>query len=202
MPLSLLLIPLALAFQAAPAARPVRFMGIEAEATRVAFVCDGSRWTQTKDDELAAELIRAVEPLGPDQQFAVLFFADGRAWGPDDGKPLAATEENKRKLRGWLQDLETGRDSTPAPGLARAFEARPDAVFFVSDGQFGDYDDVARLVAKLNPERTTRVHTVGYFLNEAEDDSRAFVDFLRKLADDHGGQFKVAYAEEMRRRAP
>ena len=193
---------LAIAFQAPPAAPKVRFMGIEAEAKRVAFVCDGSRWTQTKDEELAAELLRAVGPLGPEQQFAVIFFADGRTWGPGDGKPLDATDENKRKLRDWLDALETGHDSTPAPGLERAFEAEPDAVFFVSDGHFDRYDDVARLVAKLNPERTARVHTVGYFRNEAEDDSRAFVEFLRKLADHHGGQFKVAYAEEMDRRVP
>ena len=191
---------LAIALQAPPAAAKLRFMGIEAEAKRVAFVCDGSRWTQTKDEELAAELLRAVEPLGPGQQFAVIFFADGRAWGPGDGKPLDATDDNKRKLRDWLDALETGHDSTPAAGLERAFEAKPDAVYFVSDGHFGDYDDVARLVARLNPERTARVHTVGYFLNEAEDDSRAFVEFLRKLAEDHGGQSKVAYAEEMDRR--
>ena len=188
--------------QAPPAtAPPVRFMGIEAQANRVAFACDASRWTETKDEELYAELLRAVEPLTPDQHFAVIFFADDKAWGPAGGKPLPATPENKQKLRDWLDAVDLGRDSTPAPGLKLAFEGKPDAVFFTSDGEFAGYDDVARLVAALNPGRATAVHAVGFFLNEDEDDSRTFVEFLRKLADDNGGQFKVAYAQEMKRHA-
>lgn len=185
----------------APAPGPaVRFMGLEAEASRIAFVCDGSRWTDTKDDELFAELLRAVKPLAPEQHFSVIFFADGKGWGPGDGRPMPATDQNKRALRDWLHDLETGRQSTPAPGLKLALEGKPDTVFFVSDGHFDDYTGVASLVTTLNPERAVRVHAIGYFRNEEEDDSRSFVEFLRALARDHGGQFKVAYADEMRRR--
>lgn len=175
-------------------------MGIQTEAKRIAFVCDASRWTETKDEELYAQLLRAVEPLAPEQDFAVIFFADDKAWGPADGKPLPATPENKQKLREWLDATETGRESTPAPGLKLAFDGKPDTVFFVSDGHFADYEDVARLVASLNPGRATRVHAVGFFLNEEEDDSRSYIEFLRKLAEDNGGQFKIAYADAMKRR--
>ena len=174
-------------------------MGIAAEAKRIAFVCDGSRWLETKDEELFAELLRAVEPLGPDQQFSVIFYADGKATGSEGGRPIPATDDGKRKLRNWLGRFSAGRDSTPAPGLKLAFEGKPDAVFFVSDGQFDRYDHVQQLVTTLNPQRAVRVHAVGYFLNEAEDDSRRFVEFMQTLAEENGGQFKVAYAEEMKR---
>lgn len=177
----------------------VPFMGIEAQATRVAFACDGSRWTETKDEELFAELLRAVKPLVPQQEFSVIFFADGKARGPGEGRPMAATDENKAKLRDWLDDYRLGRDSTPLPGLKLAFQGSPDAVFFVTDGHFDGYDEVARLVASLNPERATRVHAIGYFLNHAEDDSRRFVEFMEALARANGGEFKLAYADELRR---
>ena len=183
-----------------PAPAAVQFMGIGADVTRVAFVCDGSRWVETKDEELFAELLRAVEPLGPDRHFSVIFAADGKVTGPEGGRPIAATAENKRKLRNWLESFApNGRDSTPAVGLELAFEGKPDAVFFVSDGQFERYDDVRRLVASVNPQRAARVHAVGYFRNEREDDSRQFIEFMQKLAKANGGEFKLAYADEMRR---
>lgn len=204
---TLLLVLLSTLSAAAPAPEPappgapaVSFMGIKAEATRVAFVCDGSRWTDTKDEELFAELLRAIEPLVPDQHFAVIFFADDKAWGPEGGKPLAGTPENKKALREWLESVDLGRQSTPAAGLKLAFEGTPDCVFFTSDGNFERYDEVRTLVASLNRGRSVRVHTAGYFLSEEEDDSRSFVEFLKKLADDNGGQSKVAYADEMKRR--
>lgn len=186
---------------AEPPATSVQFMGVAAEATRVAFVCDGSRWTETKDEELFAELLRAVKPLAPEQEFSVIFFADDKAFGPADGRPMPATEENKAKLREWLDEFELGRDSTPAAGLTRAFEGKPDAVFFISDGNFERYDEVARLVAGLNADGAARVHAIAYFLNEEEDDSRRFVEFMRQIAETNGGQFKVAYADGLRRHA-
>lgn len=184
---------------AGPPATPVQFMGVAAEATRIAFVCDGSRWTETKDEELFAELLRAVKPLTPGQEFSVVLFADDKAFGPADGRPMPATEENKAKLRAWLDAFELGRDSTPAAGLTRAFDGKPDAVFFTSDGNFERHDEVARVVATLNADGAAKVHAIAYFLNEEEDDSRRFIEFMTQLAENNGGQFKVAYADGLRR---
>jgi hypothetical protein len=202
--LLLLLLPALAPTRRAPdaAPSPVRFMGVDAGvASRVAFVCDGSRWTETKDEELFAELLRAVKPLGPGQEFSVIFFADNQASGPGGGRPMPATDENKAKLKAWLSEFRLGRDSTPAAGLKLTFEGKPDAVFFATDGNFEGYDEVARLVETLNPGRAAKVYAIGYFLDEAEDDSRRFVEFMQQLAEANGGQFKLAYADELRRRA-
>ena len=177
----------------------VKFMGVEAEAASVAFVCDGSRWTKKTIDDLSTELLRTVEAMTPDQRFAVVFFADDKASGPDDGRPIAATDENKRKLRHWLGDVTLGDKSTPIPALTSAFDAKPDAVFFVSSGEFDDYDGVAGHVEVLNTGRTVRVYPVGLFPTIKQDDSRAFVRFLKKLADDHRGEFRLVYADALRR---
>jgi|SRR5688572_1311334 len=186
---------------AALLAAPVRFADVEIDGKSIAFVCDGSRWTRNKIDELSDELTRTVDAMQPEQQFAVMFFADDRATGFEDGRPVAATDENKRALRDWLKDVKLGENSTPIAGLSRAFEAKPDAIIFVSDGEFKDYDGVEAHVARLNPDRAVRVYTIGFFEDEKEDDSRPFVRFMQKLAEQNGGQFKAVYADELKRRA-
>src|SRR5688572_6513628 len=103
-------------------AAPVQFAEVPIEGKTIAYVCDGSRWTKNKIDELSDELAASVEAMQPDQQFAVMFFADEKTTAFEGGKPVPATEENKRKLRDWLEDLELGDQSTPAAGLSRAFE--------------------------------------------------------------------------------
>jgi hypothetical protein len=186
---------------AALLASPVRFADVDIDAKAIAFVCDGSRWTRAKVEGLAEALAVAVDAMRPDQHFAVIFFADEKASGFEDGKPVAATDENKRKLRDWLRDVELGDKSTPAVGLTRAFEAKPEAVVFISSGEFEDFDGVEAHVAKLNTDKAVRVHAIGFFRNEKEDDSRPFVTFMQKLAEQNGGQFKTVYADELKRGA-
>src|SRR5215203_470490 len=91
---------------AALLASPVRFADVDIDAKAIAFVCDGSRWTKNKIDELTDEIARSIDSMQADQQFAVIFFADDKASGFEDGKPVAATDENKRKLRDWLKDVD------------------------------------------------------------------------------------------------
>jgi hypothetical protein len=181
------------------AAEPVKFGGMEIEGKSIAFVCDGSRWTKNKLKELIDELAGTVESMTPDQQFAVIFFADDKTSGPNDGRPLPATEDNKRRLRDWLRGIQLGDKPTPIPGLTRAFEGKPDTVVFITDGEFDDYNGVAEHVATLNAKRGVRVHAVGFFATEDEDDSRSFVRFMKSLAERNGGRFKAVYADELKR---
>jgi len=182
------------------AAAPARFMGLKIEAKSVVFVCDGSRWTEDKDDELIYELSSAIDDLQSDQLVAVLFFADEKIQTFNDAKPVPATDENKRKLRSWLRELKFAGDSTPLPGLVRALELKPEAVVFVSSGEFKNFDAIESSVDSLNKDRKIRVHTVGYFQAEKDDDSRSFHQFMKRLAERNGGKSVVAYADELRRK--
>src|SRR5688500_6809780 len=137
--------------------------------------------------------------MTPDQQFAVIFFADDTATGFSDGKLMPATDDNKRLLRDWLHDVQLGDRPTPIPGLTRAFEAKPDTAVFLTDGEFEDYDGVEAHVASLNPQRATSVYAVGFFATEKEDDSRPFVRFMKSLAERNGGRFRALYADELNR---
>jgi hypothetical protein len=183
----------------AAGAEPVKFGGLEIGGKSIAFVCDGSRWTKSKLPELRDELVKAIDAMTGDQKFAVVFFADDKASGPNGGKLLPATDENKRALRDWFVDFQLGDKPTPIAGLTRAFDDRPETVAFLTDGHFDDYDGVAAHVAKLNPKQAVRVYAVGFFANEAEDDSRSFVTFMKSLAEANRGTFKAVYADELKR---
>ena len=183
----------------ASAAQPVRLGGLEVEGKSVAFVCDGSRWTKNKLRELTDELAHAMRQMTADQQFAVIFFADDKTTGFNAGKLTAATDANKDALRDWLDDVEADGEPTPIPGLTTAFDAKPDSVVFITDGIFEHYDEVDAHVAKLNPERRVRVYAVGFFANEAADNSRQFMRFMRALADRNNGRSKAVYADELKR---
>ena len=183
----------------ARAAEAVTFGGLEIEGKSVAFVCDGSRWTKNKLEELADELAHTVGQMTADQQFVVIFFADDKTTGFNGGKLMPATDQNKDALRDWLDDLEADGEPTPLPGLTVAFEAKPESVVFITDGVFDDYDEVEAHVAKLNPERKVRVYAVGFFATAAADDSRQFMRFMRALADRNNGRSKAVYADELKR---
>ena len=195
-----LLVLLAVFAGPAAAAPVVSFAGHKFEAQRVAFACDGSRWTKNKMIELLEELNHTVEQMAADQEFAIIFFAEDAVTAFAGGKLTPATRDNKRALANWLKDIEARGASTPIPGLTRAFEAKPDAVVFTSGGMFQNYDAVESHVDTLNPKRQTTLHAVGFFKTEAEDDSRDFVKFMRRLAERNGGASRVVYADELERK--
>ena len=178
----------------------VRFGNLQIDEPSVAFVVDGSRWTKNKQIELNEELVRTVAGMPADRQFAVIFFADDKLTSFAGGKLVPATDDNKDKLRAWLEDVELGDDPRPIPALTRAFELKPAAVVFITDGHFDDYDGVESHAASLNKDAKVRVHTVGFFKSVAQDDSRKFVEFMRRLAERNGGRSVVVYADELKKR--
>jgi hypothetical protein len=178
----------------------IKFAGVEIEgAKNVAFVCDGSRWMKNKIEDLQIELAAAVDTLAADQQVSIVFFADDKPYGPNDGRPLPATDENKKKLKDWLSHVELGDAPTPMPGITRAFEGKPDTVIFVTEGQFENFDEIESHVAKLNAAKAAKVYPVGFFRSEKEDDSATFARFMKKLAEDYGGKFHAVYVDELKR---
>jgi hypothetical protein len=169
-----------------------------AAGKHIAFVCDGSRWQKDKIDDLADELAVTVQALSADQQVAILFFADGKVFGPSDGRPVPATEENKNAIRSWLRRVKLGREPTPLAGINQAFEAKPDTVVFISDGQFRTFAEVRDRVAVLNRDKAVKLHTIGFFATADQDDSKSFAQFMKQLADDNGGKHAAVYADELK----
>lgn len=177
----------------------VNFAKVKLEAGKnIAFVCDGSRWQKDKIDDLADELAVTVQSLAPDQKVAILFFADDKVFGPNQGRPLPATDENKNAIRSFLRRVKLGREPTPLAGINQAFNAKPDTVVFISDGEFRTFAEVRDRVAELNRDKAVKLHTIGFFATAGQDDSKSFMQFMKQLAEDNGGKHAAVYADELK----
>ena len=180
-------------------AHEVNFAKVKFEAGKnIAFVCDGSRWQKDKIDDLAGELNVTIQSLPPDVQVAILFFADDKVFGPNQGRPLPATDENKAAIRSWLRRVKLGREPTPLAGLDEAFKFKPETVVFISDGEFRTFAEVRDRVAELNKAKAAKLQTIGFFATADQDDSMSFVRFMKQLAEDNGGKYHAVYADELK----
>lgn len=144
------------------------------------------------------ELLRSVDKLAPYQSFYVILFSTTTRRMFDDESPapvtIPATAENKLRLRQWLETAEVGGGTDPREALFLALSIAPDAIFFLSDGDFnrvtgrekhrlfaGD-PEAEQLVQRLN-RTCIPIHTFAY-----EDPSSK--ERMEKLAQLSGGDYK------------
>ncbi len=162
------------------------FFGVEAQGSRFAYVVDIS--LSMAEDRLAAlkvALGESVEGLLEHTHFAiVLYNSDAyplsrRGWIP-------ATEKSKRILSRDLRAVRATGGTNPIPGfeIVFAMKPRPDAIYFMTDGQFQVPERVAARIARMNERglRRTPIHCITFI-----DDSGA--DIMKAIARRSGGTY-------------
>jgi Mg-chelatase subunit ChlD len=159
----------------------VRFFGVETVAQRVAFVVDksgsmdGARW-----QACIAQLEQALWNLTERAQFAIVLF-DGAAY------PASATWSNVETASldaaiTLLKNTTPSGGTSPGPAFQSVFTMSepPDVVFFLTDGELGEFS-VDQMNA-LKGNAPTVVNTVAL-------ENGAGSDALNDIASDSGGQF-------------
>jgi hypothetical protein len=102
-------------------------------------------------------------------------------------EPVFATEKEVARTVSWVNDAVADGGTYPLPALLYALSLRPDAIYFLSDGQF-DPLTIHELKVRNRPTKRVRmrqipIHTV------------AFVDYgtiglMRTIARNSGGEFR------------
>lgn len=160
------------------------FFGVEANGERIVYVVDcslsmrGARWQAAR-----AELIRSLESLDQDVSFLVVFFSEDCY--PMPGSVLRqATKENIVLAADWIRSASLGWGTKPLQSVQLAHAQRPDTIFLLTDGEFGDR--TAQFLreenAALGPDMTS-VHTIAFH-------SREGIRLLRRIARENSGQFR------------
>ncbi len=168
------------------------FFGVQAQGKRFVFVCDCSRsMSGQKWMELQRELARCIGELGPEKSFYIVFF-DGEMhpmFAPSFHQEglLPAIEENVEKAQLWLSSIILGPNTEPFESMKFAAAFEPDAIFFLTDGEFSDYTapymrDFNKK-RKANDQKMVAVHTIGFFSNKGRV-------VLERIAKDSGGTYK------------
>ena len=164
------------------------FFGIGGYGQTFVYVvdCSDSMNDRGKFERARYELLRSIDQLGSEQKYYVIFYNSG-AFPMDAEKPEFATPDNKAKTTEWVSLVEPTGGTNPLPALMMALEFQPDAVFFLSDGQFDPGTiQVLRSRNTQNLRMKTRrvpIHTIAFLDRFAEG-------LMRMIARDSGGEYK------------
>jgi len=163
------------------------FFGIEAQGSRFAYIVDvsGSMNVEGRLDSLKRELTRSVEGLLENASFfIVLFSGDAQLLG---GRRdwSEGTDLNKRWARRTIARIGAQGETNPLPAfrLVLSTKPRPDAIYFMTDGDFGAQGDLVALeIAALNSQHRTPVHCICFVQRDSEA-------VMKRIARDSGGTY-------------
>ncbi len=183
------------------------YFGTVAYGNRFVYILDKSSSMREKSTRPASEcrfarakyeLIRSIDQLAPDQSFYVILFSTSTLRMFYDKSPdpvtIPATRENKQRLREWLESAHVGGGTDPREALVLAMSIGPDAIFFLSDGEFNALERGKRsrlfdttLEAEELVERINRgyspIHTFAY----EDPASKQRMEILAQIT---GGDYK------------
>ena len=173
----------------------MEFCGVEGGGNHFVYLVDSSGSMGDGFESARNELVRSIELLKPDQRFYVVFFdADSdymrlSAADEDEPRSVAATPQNKRKLRQWAMQISMDRGRAPYEALRFALGLRADVIFLLSDGEFPQ--GIEELLQEENrvgnlfgdSQLVSIVHTIGYHSREGE--SR-----MRRIAQQNAGMYR------------
>ncbi|MFI4915965.1 MAG: hypothetical protein ACIAS6_05585 [Phycisphaerales bacterium JB060] len=147
------------------------FFGVEARGNRFAFVVDtsGSMVNDGRLISMQQELIRSISALFSSSNFFVAFFNSGARPLGDRGVVWAeATDSGKNWARAHIQATRAEGATRPAAGfeLVAMLEPRPDAIYFMTDGEFSEpeADRILAIFQKTN----IPIHCITFRSREGE----------------------------------
>jgi len=119
------------------------FFGTRSYGSDFVFVidCSHSMSVEYRWDRAVSELVATLDQLDSKQKFLVLLYNDKNYTmfgAPDSQKLIPATTENKRRIRNWLGDATPFSGTRPAKSVRLALKKKPDAIYFLSDGELRD----------------------------------------------------------------
>jgi hypothetical protein len=166
------------------------FFGVEAQGTRFAFVIDISGSMSvgvgvsnlTRLDILKNELHSAIGALNENAQFLVILFDDESKAMGGRFEWTRATESGKTWARRAIALIEARGGTVPLPAFSMVYSIRPrpDAIYFMTDGEFDV--DAPRQIAILNGNLRIPIHTICF-------DSREGEALMQKIATESGGTY-------------
>lgn len=174
------------------------FFGLEAKGRRFAYVVDisGSMNAQvtggrTRWDQTRAELTRSIRALEPEAEFHVQLFASGslslfgvRAWSRSS--PI-----NKRLVQDGLGGVSPNGGTEPLSAFEEVFalDPRPDAIYFMSDGEVADAGAFIASLRQLGGRDRVSIHCVLVGDAGGGEALRRVENMMQNIARQSGGRY-------------
>jgi len=167
------------------------FFGLEAQGNRFAYIVDisgsmdqpvASANEGTRIMALKSELSRSINGLLENSQFIVITFSSDAATLTEKREWVTASPAGKRRMAPLIYGMTAGGGTNPLPAFEIVFsmKPRPDAIYFMTDGEFDP--SVVEAVAAFNERSRIPIHCIG--LGPA-----AATEHMRKIAKTSRGTF-------------
>ena len=157
-------------------------------ASRIVYVVDRSGSMTDSIEFVRMELKRSIGELKEEHAFHVIFYSNGPPMEMPTRRLVDATDRNKRLAFEFIDTVVTREQTDPSEALRRAFEVRPEVIYFLTDGEFDRA--IVGLVRQLNAGRQVRVHTIGFLY----DGNR---QVLEQIAAENGGRYKFVSERDL-----
>ena len=96
---------------------------------------------------------------------------------------LAAVPQNIQFAERWVQNRAFGNNTNPMPALRFTFNLKPDTVWLLTDGQFGNDYAVVNQIRKANPNKKIRINTLAIMNRDGEP-------VLKQIASENDGTYR------------
>lgn len=163
-----------------------QFFDTKAEGKRFVFVVDRSRSMnypypgeyKTRFNRVKIEIGRSITQMNAEAEFYIIFFNDGLLPMPTESY-LPVGSDARAKSFEWLAAVPADGNTDPRPALRMALNMKPDAIYFLTDGEFQPEisHDLESLV-----QRNVPIHTFSLANPNAEKT-------LKAVAEHNGGQY-------------
>ncbi len=168
------------------------FFGVEAQGSRFAYIVDRSSSMNSggKMDQTKAELARSISAMSESGEVCVVLYSNGPSPLTGRVKWYQTDKRTKISLRRDIMDVTANGSTQPLGAFEMIFKMRPrpDAIYFMTDGEFSD--EVVGAVRQLNGRTKVPVHCI-MFGDIGNAAIRAQVENrLRDIARDSGGLYK------------
>jgi hypothetical protein len=169
-------------------AAATEFFGIGGYGQTFVYVVDASdsMTERGKFDRARSELLQSIEQLNSDQRYFVIFY-NNSAYPMDADEPVFATQDQIARTVRWVNGAEADGGTYPLPALLYALSLRPDAIYFLSDGQF---DPMTIHELKMRNRPTKRVHLRQIPIHTVSFVDRITIGLMRTIARNSGGQHR------------
>ncbi|OWY72239.1 hypothetical protein B7486_04775 [cyanobacterium TDX16] len=163
------------------------------KARSIVYVMDRSGSMADTFKLLQRELMQAIGSLERDQEFNVIWFNEGDATLMFT-KLVPATLENKRKVFDAIAAIIPSGQTQPLSAIQTALSYKPDVLFLLSDGDFGEQNRrITSTIKRKNKNRETIINTILFVYDTMGDGQRV----LRSIAEDNGGVYKHVRQEDL-----
>jgi hypothetical protein len=169
------------------------FFGVEAKGNRFAYIVDvsGSMGVGGKIEALKRALGDSIGGLVENSSFYVVPFSNAADTRPLGGRAewVEADQAGKRWAVGEITLLRPDGGTEPLEAFRKVFavKPRPDAVYFMTDGEFDPA--VFEELLLLNGKSKVPIHTICFATRDSEE-------LMRKIAKQFRGTYKFVAGPE------